>query len=70
MVAMQDPAMAIIPTELDTLEQLLSRNSIMVKESIQGLGISNHMRLSLQPQEVEIQILQDTQQILAARTAR
>ena len=62
--------MAIIPTELDTLEQLLSRNSIMVKESTQGLGISNHMRLSLQPQEVEIQILQDTQQILAARTAR
>lgn len=67
---MLDRATATIPTELDTLERLLTRITIMVREFIQYLGISNHTKLLQRHQEAEVLTLRDTRLILAVRTAR
>src|ERR1700761_5808560 len=70
MLEMLVQAMATIPTELDTLGRLLNHITTTDRGSTQCLGTSNLMRLSQQHQEVEAQILLDTRQIQAARTAR
>jgi hypothetical protein len=67
---MLDRATATIPTELDTLERLLTRITTMVREFIQYLGISNHTKTLQRHLEVEVLTLRVTRLILAVRTAR